>query len=287
VDPEGVAPAALKNTTVALPAGVAINPGQANGLQACQSFEDGVGTEGEPSCPAASKVGTASIATPLLADRLEGNVYVLQSNPPHLQVLVNAVGDGVDLKLVGDIHLNEATGQLTAVFDETPPLPFTDFKLSFSGGAQAALVTPPTCGTYTAGVDFMPWTSPFELDFPTTAGFAIETGPDGSGPAGCAGPLPFSPAMTAGATTDQAGGFTSFSLLLTRGDGQQRVSSLQFKTPLGLSEMISKVPLCDEADANAGTCPAASQIGHTVVTAGPGPIRWWCRVRGSRRRRST
>ena len=29
--------------------------------------------------------------------------------------------------------------------------------------------------------------------------------------------------MTAGATTDQAGGYTDFSMLLQRGDGQQRI----------------------------------------------------------------
>ncbi len=271
VNPQGIAASALKDTTVVLPAGMTINPGQANGLEACQSYQDAVGSEGEPSCPLASKVGTASITTPLLADKVEGNVYVLQSDPPHLQLLVNAVADGVDLKLVGDIHLNEATGQLTAVFPETPPLPFTDFKLSFSGGAQAALVTPPTCATYTAGIDFVPWSTPFTLDFPTTSSFAITTGPDGSGPAGCVGPLPFAPVMTAGSSTDQAGGFTNFSLLLARGDGQQRISSLQFKAPPGLSGMISQVPLCGEPQASEGTCPASSQIGHTVVTAGPGP----------------
>ena len=34
------------------------------------------------------------------------------------------------------------TGQITTTFEETPQLPFSDFKLSFSGGAQAALATP-------------------------------------------------------------------------------------------------------------------------------------------------
>ena len=53
--------------------------------------------------------------------------------------------------------------------------------------------------------------------------------------------------MIAGSTTDQAGGFTSFSLLLTRPDDQQRIGTLQFKTPEGLLGMISKVPLCPEA----------------------------------------
>ena len=35
--------------------------------------------------------------------------------------------------------------------------------------------------------------------------------------------------------------------------------------------MISKVPLCPEPQAREGTCSSASQIGHTVVAAGPGP----------------
>jgi hypothetical protein len=35
--------------------------------------------------------------------------------------------------------------------------------------------------------------------------------------------------------------------------------------------MLSRVPLCGEQDANQGTCPEASLIGHTTATAGPGP----------------
>ena len=77
--------------------------------------------------------------------------------------------------------------------------------------------------------------------------------------------------MTAGATTDQAGGYTDFSILLSRGDGQQRIEKLQFKTPEGLLGMIAKVPLCGEPQAAQGTCSPASQIGHTVAEVGPGP----------------
>jgi hypothetical protein len=83
--------------------------------------------------------------------------------------------------------------------------------------------------------------------------------------------LPFTPSLIAGASTDQAGGFTSFSMLLTRPDDQQRISNLQFKVPEGLLGMISGVPLCEEPQASKGECSAASQIGHTVVEAGPGP----------------
>ena len=49
-------------------------------------------------------------STPLLPDKLEGSVYVLQSNPPELKLLVAASGDGVNLKLVGTVHLNDDDG---------------------------------------------------------------------------------------------------------------------------------------------------------------------------------
>ena len=266
----GIATSNIKDTTVTLPEGVVINPGQAAGLGACQMSESAVGTQEAPSCPNDSKVGTDEIETPVLAHGLKGNVYVLQSDPPNLKLLVAASGEGVNLKLVGDVHLDEATGRLTTTFSETPELPFTDFKLSFSGGAQAALATPTRCGSYLTASDFTPWSSPFVPHVFPSSEFLVSSGPRGSScPAG--GRLPFTPAMIAGSTTDQAGGFTDFSLLLTRQDDQQRIGSLQFKTPEGLSGMISKVPLCGEAQANAGTCSSDSQIGHTVVEAGPGP----------------
>jgi hypothetical protein len=275
LSPAGIAPAQIQETTVTLPAGMAINPGQAAGLGACQHGdggqpgEDDLGSQLPAHCPSASKVGTVEIETPLLRDKVEGDVFVLQSSPPELELLIVAAADGVEVKLPVKVHLDGATGQLTATVSAIPQFPITDFKLAFSGGAQAALTTPPTCGTYTTNSDFLPWSAPFSPTFPTTTSFEITTGPGGS--RGECGPLPFAPVMTAGATTDQAGGYTGFSLLLQRADGQQRISGLQFKTPPGLSGMIAGVPLCDEADANAGTCPAASQIGHTVVTAGPGP----------------
>ena len=78
-EPTGLSTADIQNTTVTLPQGLVINPGQAAGRQACQSNQDGVGTEDAPSCPNASKVGTDEIETPLLPHSLKGNVYVLQS----------------------------------------------------------------------------------------------------------------------------------------------------------------------------------------------------------------
>ena len=285
LNPEGLATPGLKETTVVLPEGIAINPGQATGLAACQSWQENIGgpeaeketMDGPPSCPAASKVGTDEISTPLLPGRLKGNVYVLQSNPPNLQLLVAAEGEGIFLKLIGTVHLNEQTGQITTTFKGTPQdpgtpdAPLNEFVLNFSGGAQAALVTPQFCGVYTATADFTPWSSPLTADALSESNFQITAGPGGSNASNCTGPLPFAPTMTAGATTDQAAGYTDFTMLLSRSDGQQHIEKLQFKTPEGLLGMIAKVPLCQEPQAAQGTCSAASQIGHTVAEVGPGP----------------
>ena len=117
INPEGLATAGLQNSTVVLPEGMVVNPGQATGLQACQSYQDGLGlaangevNEAAPTCPEASKVGTDEIVTPLLPHALKGSVYIMQSNPPELKLLVAASGEGVNLKLVGTVHLNTATG---------------------------------------------------------------------------------------------------------------------------------------------------------------------------------
>ncbi len=276
---EGLSTSDIRNTTVTLPEGLVINPGQAAGLAACQAAQSGLTSDAEraaggednapPSCPLASKVGEDEIQTPLLPHALKGDVYILQSNPPNLELLVAASGEGVNLKLVGKVHLDEATGRLTSTFTDTPELPFTDFRLSFSGGARAALATPVACGTYSATSDFASWASPLVADVFPTSSFAVTSGPNGSP---CpSSPPGFSPTLTAGSTTDQAGGFTDFTLLLQAPDGQQRISRLQFKAPAGLSGMLSKVPLCGDPQAAQGTCPAASQIGHTVVASGPGP----------------
>jgi hypothetical protein len=272
---EEVAAPGLKDTTVVLPEGVVVNPGQATGLVACQAAEEALGTlpngevnEGPPSCPEASKVGTDEITTPLLPGVLKGNVYILQKNPPELELLVSASGEGVNLKLVGQVHLDAQTGQLTSTFADTPDLPFTEFKLDFSGGARAALATPTRCGSYESSVDFTPWSSPLMADVLQSSDFAIDAGPGGSA---CAWSMGFSPSLAAGSTSETAGGYTGFTMQLQRGDGQQRIGSLRFTTPPGLLGMISHVALCGEPQAASGACPAGSQIGNTVATSGPGP----------------
>ncbi len=272
----------IKNTTVVLAKDVVINPGQAAGLQTCGAAEDGLTSEAEkakgeentgpPSCPNASKVGTDEAETPILFKPLKGNVYVLQSNPPHLKLLAALSGEGVNVKLLLDVELDEH-GQIKTTVLNVPQAPVSDFHISFTGGAQAALATPTHCGAYGPAqgmaTDFTPWSTPTVGDAFPSSSFAIESGPGG---AGCPPSLlPFTPALTAGSTTDQAGGFTNFSLLLQNSDDQKRTEKLGFQFPPGFLAFLGKVTLCPETQASTGACSDGSKIGHATVASGPGP----------------
>jgi hypothetical protein len=289
-EPGALATADMRNARVTLPEGFVINPGQAAGLQACPPGRPAPGhpegdalttpdeiARGEEDneaaiCPGASKVGTVTIDSPLIESasekQIHGNVYLLQSNPPEVRLLIAGSADGVNVKLGGTVHLNEQTGRLETVFDNIPQFPVGKVKLSFTGDPQQALVTPAHCGVYTTSVDFTPWSTPLASDFFGNTSFAITQGPGGT--ACPPSPLPFALALTAGSLNDQAGGFTSFSTLLQRGDGQQRIEKLRLTTPKGFAGMISSVPLCGTQQAQLGTCAAAARIGHAIVTAGPG-----------------
>lgn len=61
-----------------------------------------------------------------------------------------------------------------------------------------------------------------------------------------------------------------FTLSLSRQDREQYVKGIQLHTPPGLLAMLSSVPLCGDAEANAGTCSEASKIGTTRAATGAG-----------------
>jgi hypothetical protein len=174
--------------------------------------------------------------------------------------LIEAKGSGVIIKLAGRTAINQATGQLTATFSENPQLPFSDLELSLEGGPDAPLVNPSSCGPAVATARLTPWST--------------LTAAEASAPAvpitGCATPG-FTPSLRAGmSTTAQAGAFSAFTVTLTRPGVQQDLGSVTVDTPPGVLGMLSQVALCGELQANAGTCPASSQIGTTSATVGPG-----------------
>jgi hypothetical protein len=271
LNPKGLADSTVKDTTVALPAGVSVNPAGADGLQACSLAQVGLEEHGEQSCPEASKIGTVEIETPLLPHRLEGGAYLAQQNANPfgslvaLYLVVKDPYSGVIVKLAGQVTPDPVTGQLTSTFKNTPQLPFETLRLHFFGGSRAPLGTPALCGPYTTTASIAPWTGSAPVE--SSSVFEITSGPNHTP---CANPLPFKPELTTGSLNIQAGAFTPFTMTMSREDGNQNLDAIQLKMPPGLLGELSKTKLCGEAEANAGTCGPESLIGETVVSVGLG-----------------
>jgi hypothetical protein len=297
-NPEGLGEADVKDTTVALPPGVQVSPSAADGLQACSNAQigfTGVNPESgldeftpelpkplEPGvnfCPDASKIANVRIATPLLEHELTGSVYLaapqnfagIPQNPFSSLIAMYLVAEepehGVLVKVAGRVSLNEATGQITTTFENTPELPYSDLQLEFYGTNRAPLATPAVCGVYTTTSAFTPWGG---LTKNPSAEFAISSGPSGSS---CTYPgqaLPFTPSLASGTTNNNAGGFSNLTTTLSREDGQQQIQQVTLHYPPGVTGLLAGVPLCGEAQANAGTCGPESQIGESIVSVGLG-----------------
>jgi hypothetical protein len=267
----GLAEANVKDTNVTLPEGVALNPAAADGLEACSEVQIALSVNVVPSCPEASKVGTVEIKTPLLPNALTGAVYLAaqDANPfgglVALYIVAQDPISGTLVKVAGEVKPDPVTGQLVSTFKDTPQLPFEDLSLHFFGGSRAPLSTPASCGTYTTRASIAPWAGNDPAE-PSSA-FQIVSGPNGSA---CANPLPFSPSLTAGTTSIQAGGFSPFTMTMSRPDGSQNLQAIKLRMPPGLLGTLATVKLCPEAQANAGTCGPESLIGHTVVSVGVG-----------------
>jgi uncharacterized repeat protein (TIGR01451 family) len=271
LNPTGLADSTVKDTTVTLPAGVALNPSGADGLLACGLGEIALESPGEQTCPEAAKVGTLEIRTPLLPNPLVGAAYLAtqNANPFGSLIALYLVGhdpvSGVIVKLAGEVKPDPVTGQLVSTFKDTPQLPFEDLRLHFFGGSRAPLGTPALCGGYTSTASIAPWSGNPPVG--SSSEFQITSGPNGSP---CASPLPFSPSLTTGSLNLQAGAFTPFTTTMSRVDGQQALQGIQLHFPPGLSGLLSGVALCGEAQANEGTCGPGSLIGETTVSVGLG-----------------
>jgi hypothetical protein len=271
LNPTGLAPADVKDTTVTFPAGIQISPAGADGLEACSLGEIGLEEHADPSCPDGSKVATAEFKTPLLPNPLVGEVYLAaqNANPFGSLVAVYIVAkdpvSGVLVKVAGQVKLDPVTGQLVSTFENTPQLPWEDLTLHFFGSARAPLSTPALCGAYTTQASFTPWSG--NPAATPSSSFEITSGPNG---APCSNPQPFAPGFQAGSTNLQAGAFTPFTLTMTRPDADQTLAGLSVQLPPGLSGSLAKVPLCPEPLASEGACSESSLIGHTVVSSGLG-----------------
>jgi hypothetical protein len=298
----GLSDADLKSAVVTLPEGMTINPASAGGRKGCPLLEGresakeeregrkelvGINLESsEPAnCPNASKIGTVSVKTPLLEHPLPGSIYLAaqEDNPFHSLLAIYLVIDdrvsGVVVKLAGHVELGEggdglSPGQIRTSFLENPELPVENVELELYGGPKAPLATPAACGSYTVTSQLMPWSSerkePFTAEAPQfvePAGrFAIEQGCE---PAG------FTPSFAAGTSSPQAGGFSPFSVMISRQDPEEDIGTVSVTAPPGLLGSVKSVAQCPEPQASKGECGPESLVGETSAAIGVGSDPYW------------
>ncbi|MDX6625745.1 MAG: hypothetical protein QOE56_734 [Solirubrobacterales bacterium] len=291
---DAIANSYLKTAKVTLPEGMGLNPASANGLLACTDAQFGYHTNNTIACPAASQIGTVEVQTPSLpADSLTGAVYVGQpkSNNPstgeqfRIFIHVSSVRFGVNVRLIGHVFPNLATGQLTAVVDENPQATFSSFKLRLNGGAKGTLTSPPICGPNTTTSSLTPWSG--QADATPGSSFTLTSDPAGGSCPTTLAARPFKPGYTAKSNSSAAGAYSPFNVHIGRVDGEQEIKAVNVTLPKGLTGKLAGIPYCPEsaiaaAAASSGvaqlanySCPSASQIGTTTTAAGSGsgPIR--------------
>jgi hypothetical protein len=302
-DFEHISPANLKDATVTLPKGVVVNPSQAGGLEACSSSQIGLTTptgskpihftKAPDNCPAAAKIGSVEVTTPLLDHPLPGSVFIAKpfDNPFNsflaIYLSIDDPASGTISKLAGEVILDPLTGQLTNRFEENPELPLEDVKPHLFPGARAALTTPQLCGTHTTSSELTPWSTPEGANAHPSDSFQTTSGAGGGSCPSSEGSAPNTPSFTAGTILPQAGAYTPFVLKLSRNDGTQRLKGIEATLPPGLAAKFAGVSTCSDAqiaqaqarekpnqgilEKQSPSCPASSAVGTVDVAAGSGP----------------
>ncbi|MHB8240696.1 MAG: hypothetical protein ACYDHN_01775 [Solirubrobacteraceae bacterium] len=269
--PEGRAAADLKTLRAVLPAGTVISPSATEGLQACSDGEFAVNASSVASCPSASQLGSVIVKTPLLTEEMQGRLFlgVPECGPctsqdaqegKMIRVFVQAAGSGVVVKLRGAIHIDQSSGSLTLVLDESPQLPIEELKLELNGGSRALLANPSVCAATQRGrAQLTPYSSETPTEV-TGAPFVLT---------GCHPPQ-FAPTLNAGTVSNLAASSSPAIVSIGRSDLDQTLERFTVHMPPGLMGLLAKVPVCLSAQALAGDCPSQSKIGTVQIAAGPG-----------------
>lgn len=263
--PDGFSASAVKGTTIVFPEGMTVSPSAVAGLEACSEAQIGIGSNSPPSCPSGSKLGNVTIETQLLPNPLQGDVYLAKQgeNPFHstYAIYLAVKGPGFYLKLPGELNTDKQTGQLRAIFDNLPQLPFENVHLDFRGGPTAPLVTPNKCGDYSIRTEVFPWARPND---PVVASVPMKINEN------CAGGGEFNPRLQAGVENPVAGARSPLTIRVTRQDGEQNLSKIEVTLPKGEIANLKGLAICPQAGAATADCPAGSQVGIATTAIGTG-----------------
>lgn len=251
----------VRTTTVIAPPGVLLNAALAAGLDACTDagFQQS-NTAVAANCPASSEVGTIDFTSPILGN-FPGTVYFGTQTPTdRLRLFLDVPLFGAHIKVSATVNPDNTTGQVTTVFSDLPQIAFTNFRLTFRGGAKSALVTPTTCGENVSQAIVGPW----------SGGPVIR--PTGSFVTAGDCERRFTPSMGTVVSNAQAGANTSFTLSFDRPDRTVPVGRVAFDLPPGLigSLALRGLTKCSLTNAAAGNCEESSRIGSVQSIVGSG-----------------
>jgi hypothetical protein len=254
----GLVQANVKSVVLALPPGLVLSPGLANGLTDCTEAQFGLKEDRAPACPASSEIGDVEFVTPLIGT-LTGKVYFGTPTPTaKLRNFVSVEDPRLRVKLIGDVTADPATGQVTNVFPDSPQVPFTEFRFHYKGGPNAVLSSPSTCGTFGAIATMTPF-SGGPAAMPSDTFDTIDCPP----PA-------FTPTLGISSTATSAGSDTAITVQIDRPDRQARLLRSTVSLPPGLAGRLGAVPPCAVAQARAAACTESSRVGSANVTVGNG-----------------
>ncbi len=267
LDYDEIATSHLKKTVVQLPEGFSVNPSAATGLEGCTDEQIAVHRLTPPNCPDGSRLGTATVTSPIVDQPLRGTMFLAtpKSTDPQsgemlrLWLSVRNEKLGLSAKLPGSAVADPATGRLAATFDNNPRVPFDHLEVDLKGGQRGVLATPQDCGEKTTTSTLTPWSGTAPVDDSTDTDIDGDCGEK------------FAPRMSAGNSDNTARGKGgTYSFKFSREDGEQWLRGLTAKLPQGLLASVKDVPLCSNAAADAGDCPADSKIGVVDAKAGAG-----------------
>lgn len=287
----------VKDLVVRMPAGMTLNPSAANGLSVCPRARyeaESLSTAPGQGCPEASKIGELEVETPILPEGeiIRGSAFLASQddNPFGSLVALYAVFKDPELgllikraiKVESSEEQGPNAGQIITTTLGFPQTPFSHLRFRFNQGARAPLVTPPTCGAYTTETEFTPWADPGG-PFSVPATFEITSG-IGGGPCPPGGVPPFHPGFSAGSLNNDGGAYSPFNMRLTRSDGEQDMTRFDAVLPRGVTGKLAGISKCPDsavaiaksktgrAELASPSCPANSEIGHTLVGAGVGAV---------------
>jgi hypothetical protein len=280
-------PAQTRVAAVRLPSEVTINPSLGAGLVGCTPGQYALESAASPQgagCPNGAKIGEFSVRSPLFEELIDGAIYLASpddqatstpgaENPFDTLFAVYLVAKspqrGILVKVAGKLVPDQDTGTLTATFPELPQLPYTDLNVDFRTGQRAPLITPPACGAAITTIDLAPWSGPGAKR--TSTASEITSGIDG-GPCPNGQVAAFSPQVVTGGVNSNVNSYTPYYVRLSRKDTEQEITSYSLVLPEGITGKLAGIPYCPEAGlvGNNPTCPAASQVGRTLVGYGVG-----------------